>query len=276
VTTLLESKARPYGSKKGTALSVAIHAALIAAAVMVSGNAMLPDREKVEEHAVLFVAAPPPKPKVHVAPEPEPEPKKPPPAKAPRQAPPPPRLVAPPPRPSPTPQPTMPAKPLIAPIRVPTTVPPVDLKAMPTVGDVPIPVPTRAASGASGRAASTSDGDVEGEGRGRGGLTSGRSNRAYSEAQVDRAVQLTRAPQPRYPDALKSVNIQGEVTAQYIVDARGRVEPGSIKILSATHPLFGDAVRRALLDARFRPAEVGGQPVRQLVEQPFVFKLEDR
>jgi periplasmic protein TonB len=275
VTTLLESKARPYGSKKGAALSVAIHGALIVAAVIASGNAMLPDREKVEEHAVLFVAAPPPKPKVHVAPEPEPE-KKPPPKKAPAtRAPAPPRLVAPPPRPSPTPQPAMPAKPLIAPIRVPTTVPPVDLKALPTVGDVPIPVPTRAASSTGGRA-STSDGDVEGEGRGRGGLTSGRSNRAYSEAQVDRAVQLTRAPQPRYPDALKSVNITGEVVAQYIVDARGRVEPGSIKILSATHPLFGDAVRRALLDARFRPAEVGGQPVRQLVEQPFVFKLEER
>jgi TonB family protein len=70
------------------------------------------------------------------------------------------------------------------------------------------------------------------------------------------------------------VSIQGEVIVSYIVDARGRVEPGSIKVISATHKLFADAVRVALLNARYRPAEAGGQAVRQLVEQPFIFKLE--
>jgi hypothetical protein len=33
-------------------------------------------------------------------------------------------------------------------------------------------------------------------------------------------------------------------------------------------------VREALLHSRYRPAEAGGQPVRQLVEQPFIFKLD--
>jgi hypothetical protein len=37
--------------------------------------------------------------------------------------------------------------------------------------------------------------------------------------------------------------------------------------------LFTDAVRSALLDARFRPAEVGGRAVRQLVAQSFAFRL---
>jgi protein TonB len=272
VTTLLESKARPFGSKKGAALSLVVHGALIAAAVVASGSAMLPDREKLEEHSILFVNPPPPK--VHTAPDPPPEPKKPPPAKAPRTAAPraPRPVAAPPPRPSP--QPVVPSVPLIAPIKVPVSIPAVDLKG-PKV-DVSLPASATRAADLTGRSSRTgsSDGDVESSGGSRGGLGSGASGRAYSENQVDRAVQVTRAAQPRYPDALRSVNVTGEVVASYIVDARGRVEPGSIKIISASHKLFADAVRAALLNARYRPAEVNGTPVRQLVEQPFIFKLD--
>jgi TonB family protein len=283
VTTLLESKARPYGSKKGAALSVVLHTALIALAIVGTSRAVLPEREKIEEHSILYVAPPPPK--IHVAPDPLPEVKKPPPpTKKPAVAPPrarapepPRRAAAPTPRPAqPTPQaPPVRGVPLMAPINVPTTIPAVDLKGPPTVIDVPIPPsdPARLAGSSRSRATSSSDGDVDGDSRSK-GLSSGASNKAYSENQVDRAVQLTRAAVPRYPDALKSVNVTGEVVVQYVVDQRGRVEPGSIKILSSTHRLFGEAVRRALLEARFRPAEVGGQPVRQLVEQPFIFKLE--
>jgi TonB family protein len=165
--------------------------------------------------------------------------------------------------------------PLIAPIRVPVSVPAVDLKAPPVDVSLPASAAARAAdlTGRSSRT-SSSDGDVAGSGGGRGGLGSGASGRAYSENQVDRAVQVTRAAVPRYPDALRSVNVTGEVVVSYVVDARGRVEPGSIKVLSASHKLFADAVRTALLSARYRPAEVNGQPVRQLVEQPFIFKLD--
>jgi protein TonB len=274
VTTLLESKARPYGSKKGAMLSVLLHGALIAGAVVASGTAMLPDREELEEHAVLYVAPPPPK--VHVAPEPLPEVKKPPATKAPRVAPPPPRAPAPPrPAAAPTPRPVAaPAAPLIAPISVPVNLPPVDLKALPTVTDVAIPEPARAASSSGGATKSSSDGDVAARGGTKGGLGSGAPDRAYSENQVDRAVQMMRGVTPRYPDALRSVNVEGVVMMRYIVDARGRVERGSIQVLSTPHKLFADAVRTALLDMRFRPAEAGGRPVRQLVEQPFVFKLD--
>jgi TonB family protein len=271
VTTLLESKARPYGSKKGAAVSIALHGALIAAAVVASGNVILPEREKIEEHSVLFVSPPPP-PKVHVAPDPVPEPKKPPPTKAPVA----PRRVAPPPPRAAQPQRAAPAtQTVIAPVSVPTSLPPINLKAAPTV-DVEIrvaPPDIPKSSGSSGLVRSSSGGDVESGSGGR-SLGSGASNKAYRESQVDRAVQQTRAAQPRYPDALRSVNVTGEVVASYIVDARGRVEPGSIKIVSASHPLFAAAVRAALLEARFRPAEVAGQPVRQLVEQPFIFKLD--
>ncbi len=279
VTTLLESKAKPYGSRKGAVVSMALHGALIAGAVVASGNAMIPDREKIEEHAVLYVAPPPPK--VHVAPPPLPEVQRPPAPKTPARSQPP-RMRAPtPPRQQAAPRPVQPqaapiaAAPLVAPISVPVSIPKVDLNALPTVTDVPIPTPRASQSdGAASRARSTNDGDVDGGSARKGGLSSGDASKAYTENQVEQAAVPTRQPPPRYPESLKSVNVQGEVIAQYIVDARGRVEPGSIKILSTSHKLFGDAVRTALLEARFRPAKVGGTSVRQLVEQPFVFKLQ--
>lgn len=278
MTTLLESKARPYGSKKGAAISMVVHGVLLGGAIYASTRAVLPEPEKIEEHSILYVA--PPQPKVHVAPEPPPpEEKK---AAAPKRAEPvrtprPPRPTPPAPRPQPVERPVVAAAPLVAPINVPTAIPAVDLKA-PRI-DVSLPPgdaarTTDVLTGRSGRT-SESDGDVAGSRGGReGGLGSGDANRAYSENQVERAVQISRAASPRYPDALRSVGVEGEVQVQYIVDQRGRVEPGSIKILSSAHNLFSDAVRRALSEMRFRPAEVGGRPVRQLVVQPFIFKLD--
>jgi TonB family protein len=271
VTTLLESNARPFGSSKGAALSMLVHGGLIAAAVVGTASVALPPREKIEEHPILYVTPPPPK--VYVAPERLPEPKRAPPSKAPRTAPPPPK--APPPRQmaAPSPQPQRVTVPVIAPIKVPVSLPPVDLKAVPTVSDAELARAADAVTRSRG-AKSSGDGDVDSRSGSKGGLGSGDPGRAYNENQVDRAVQMTRAATPRYPDALRSVSVQGEVQVRYIVDARGRVEPGSIQVISTTHKLFADAVRAALLESRFRPAEAGGHPVRQLVEQPFIFKLQ--
>jgi outer membrane biosynthesis protein TonB len=49
------------------------------------------------------------------------------------------------------------------------------------------------------------------------------------------------------------------------------VEPGTLGIISSSHPLFADAVRRAVAVAVFTPALRAGKPVRQLVHQPFEF-----
>jgi hypothetical protein len=47
----------------------------------------------------------------------------------------------------------------------------------------------------------------------------------------------------------------------------------SITFSAATHPLFAEAVRQALLRSRHLPATLGDRPVRQLVEQRFAFTL---
>jgi protein TonB len=44
-------------------------------------------------------------------------------------------------------------------------------------------------------------------------------------------------------------------------------------VLKSSHELFTQAVKNALPNMRFYPAEVGGKKVKQLVQQPFTFSL---
>jgi protein TonB len=271
-TTLLESGARPFGSSKGALLSMLIHGGLIAAAIAGTAEVVLPPREKVEEHPILYVASPPPPP-IQAAPEPLPAVKSPPKAKAPAKV-----YVAPKRAEAPRPQPKAPATPaLVAPTKVSLSLPAVNLQAAPTISDVvaaPAAEPVRASGGIPTGGSVKSDGEDGAGGGGKGGLGSGRSGKAYDENQVDRAVSIARAETPRYPEALKSVGVEGTVAMRFIVGADGRVEPGSIEVISTPHRLFAEAVRRSLLETRYRPAEAGGRPVRQVVEQTFSFKIQ--
>jgi TonB family protein len=95
---------------------------------------------------------------------------------------------------------------------------------------------------------------------------------AYFEFQVEKpASPLPSSAQPTYPPALRSANLAGEVLAQFVVDTSGFVELDTFKVLKSTHALFTEAVRQALSQFRYSPAEVGGRKVRQLVQTPFVF-----
>jgi len=277
MTTLLESGARPYSSKKGVAISMVLHGALVAAAVYATSQVVLPPREKVEEHPILYVATPPPPP---ITPPPEPLPvvKTPPkaPAKVFKAPPAPPRRAPQPVQPRPVAQvppkgPTTPA--LVAPTRINVGIPAINPNAIPTISDVVAPPPPVASSGSGIPTTGTATRDTDaGSGSGR-GLNSGSSGKAYDENQVDQAVQVRNQPAPRYPDALRSVGVQGTVIVRFIVSAEGRVESGSIEAIDSPNKLFTDAVRTALLNSRYRPAEAGGNKVRQLVEQSFTFKL---
>lgn len=97
----------------------------------------------------------------------------------------------------------------------------------------------------------------------------------FTADQVDKAVQLD--PQHEiavnYPPPLFAARIGGTVVAEFIVDATGRVEDGSLGIVASSNPLFSDAVRQALQGATFTPAFRHGTAVRQVVQQPFEFNL---
>jgi protein TonB len=99
-------------------------------------------------------------------------------------------------------------------------------------------------------------------------------NQTYFEYQVEKPVMaVPGSPAPRYPDILKSAGVEGEVVVAFVVDTTGRADIGSLKILKSTHELFAAAVRTALPQMRFLPAEVGGKKVKQLVQQPFAFNI---
>ncbi len=96
----------------------------------------------------------------------------------------------------------------------------------------------------------------------------------FSAEQVERQVYLRPGySPPRYPNALRTAGIEGQVLVQFVVNEEGRIEPASVRFTRSDNPLFEAAVRDALARMRFGAAEVGGKKVRQLVQMPFVFSL---
>lgn len=94
----------------------------------------------------------------------------------------------------------------------------------------------------------------------------------YLEYQVEKQVaQVPGTTGAKYPDVLRSAKVEGMVLAQFVVDTAGRYEEGTFKVLKSSHELFTQAMRDALPQMRFTPAEVGGVKVRQLVQQPITF-----
>ena len=146
---------------------------------------------------------------------------------------------------------------LIAPVVIPTELPEIDLSQRPTdPGEFITKGPSRADS--SGVPHST-------------GIT---ENIAYAPFQVEKPVmQAPNSATPGYPDVLRRAGVEGEALVSFVVDTTGRVEPGSFKVIRATHELFAAAVRSALPRMRFFPAEIGDQKVRQLVQQPYSFAI---
>jgi TonB family protein len=98
--------------------------------------------------------------------------------------------------------------------------------------------------------------------------------RIYLDTQVDRRATPVRGTlAPRYPRALRSANVEGEVLVQFIVGSSGDAEMDSFKVLRSSHALFAHSVKQAIASMRFHPAEIGDRKVRQLVTQPFSFTL---
>lgn len=96
----------------------------------------------------------------------------------------------------------------------------------------------------------------------------------YSADQVEFPAAIAdNSPVPRFPSVLRGIGIEGYARFRFVVDTAGRVEPASVEAISASHEAFAFAVRSTLPRMRFRPGRVAGQPVRQLVELPFAFRI---
>ncbi len=100
----------------------------------------------------------------------------------------------------------------------------------------------------------------------------------YFPDEVDNpAAYDPRSAAPAYPDSLQAAGIEGSVTVQFVVDTTGRAAADSTFIVvGSTHPRFAQAVRSALPRMLFRPAEIRGAKIRQLVQQTFSFRLPSK
>ena len=106
------------------------------------------------------------------------------------------------------------------------------------------------------------------------GVGNGPADQTYFEFQVEKQVSgVPGTTNLRYPDMLRSANVEGEVLVQFVVDTTGRADLSSFKVLKSSHDLFTNSVKNALAQMRFYPAEIGGRKVKQLVQQPFNFTL---
>ena len=106
------------------------------------------------------------------------------------------------------------------------------------------------------------------------GGTAVNTDQTFFEFQVEKQVAPTPGSGgPRYPDMLRSANVEGEVLMQFVVDTTGKVDMSQLKVLKTSHDLFTNSVRQFLSSARYYPAEIGGRKVKQLVQQPFNFTL---
>ncbi len=230
---LIESRPRKQKMAGGTVFSLVFHGTLIAAAVVVTARAGIAD-DKTKQEKIQFV---------EMKKEPPPKPKEPPPP-PPKEA-----FKAPPPKGFQV---------LRAPVEIPIKIPDIDLSKK---------VTDEADFSGKGVKGGIAQGVV-------GGTPQKLSDQPYFEFQVEKpVVPAPGSAQPRYPDILRQAGVEGEVLAQFVVDADGRYEAGTFKVLKSSHDLFTQAVKNALPNMRFYPAEVGGKKVKQLVQQPFTFSL---
>ena len=92
-------------------------------------------------------------------------------------------------------------------------------------------------------------------------------------AQVDTAARVEdpRGLAPLYPDSLHAAGIPGAAEVEFVLDAAGRARMDTFGVVWATHPAFGEAVRRAVAARMWRPAVRAGAAVSQLVTLTVLF-----
>ena len=125
----------------------------------------------------------------------------------------------------------------------------------------------------------TNEADFSGKGV-KGGTGSGvaggiaNTNQTYFEFQVEKPAEMIQdGTKPKYPSVLESSGIAGEVQAQFVVTSAGKADMDTFKVLKTSNELFTQAIKNYLPRARFSPAQIGGKPVNQLVQQSFQFAV---
>ena len=105
-----------------------------------------------------------------------------------------------------------------------------------------------------------------------GALRSDRKESAYAlQPSLRPAGLIGEPPQPKYPTHLRRARLAGYVNVSFIVDAQGRVDSSSFRVIDASDMRFVGSVAEVLPQLRFVAAESAGVKVPQRVEMGFRF-----
>ena len=108
----------------------------------------------------------------------------------------------------------------------------------------------------------------------------GGDDAVYQPSAVEERPSLRNGPEMQrvlqrfYPDLMRDAGITGQTQLEFVVDAEGRVEPGSVRVVSATHEGFAAPSLKAAEKFRFRPAKIDGRPVRVVINMPITWTLD--
>jgi protein TonB len=95
----------------------------------------------------------------------------------------------------------------------------------------------------------------------------------FESRVVDEPPEMLSHPEPRYPELLRQAGIEGRVVVEAVLDTAGRAEAGSLRIVTASHPLFAAEAEQVVLASRYRPGRVAGRAVRVRVLVPISFAI---
>ncbi len=230
---LIESRPKKERTIGEMVVSVVVHGVLIVGATMATKGAAESVREIIEDTTSFMLKPPPPPP---------PPPETPPPENVVVSSNPPPQGF----------------QTIVPPKNIPTEIPPVNLTEKFDSKNFS----GRGVEGGIAKGVVGGTGPVE--------IVTGET---FTVDQVDDPVAYQSGPEPRYPPVLKSAGIEGVVTLEFVVSTEGRVEGGSIKVVSSTNKAFEEPAIEAVRKSIFKPAKVRGQPVRQLVRQAVRFTI---
>lgn len=103
-------------------------------------------------------------------------------------------------------------------------------------------------------------------------------DKIYAIAEVQSPPKLSSSTmaakliQESYPADLKSRGVGGMVELQFVVDAKGKVDPSTVEVVDATQTALGEAAKKVVSRLDFSPGKVNGAGVRTKVVLPIIYK----
>ena len=110
------------------------------------------------------------------------------------------------------------------------------------------------------------------------GTAAAQDDKVYPISEVTNPPKLAsstnaaRLIQESYPADLKSRGVGGMVELQFVVDAKGKVDPSTVEVVDATQTALGEAAKKVAAKLDFNPGKVNGSAVKTKVVLPIIYE----